>query len=154
MASKATPKRISPNRLVEVKNGFNGRLIFENKRTGEIYEWNEFGESQDITFTDLKYAKASQKDFFINNWFLIEDEDVIEALGLNKYYDNALSEEEFDALFKLSPSEITARINELSDGQKKSLGYKAKALYKEEKIDSLKVITALEHSLGITLRDI
>lgn len=154
MANNSTPKRINPSKLIEVKNGFNGRLIFENKRTGEVYTWESFGDILDIPFTDLKYAKASQKDFFVRNWFLIDDEDVIEALGVKRFYEHALTEEEFDTLFDLSPSEITSRLSELSDGQKKSLSYKVRKLYSEGKIDSLRVINAFEHSLGINLKEV
>ncbi len=153
MAEAKRVKKIHNDDLIEVKNGFNGRLIFKNTRNGEVYEWSEFGEVQEIPFSDLKYAKATNKDFYIKNWFLIDDEDVIKTLGVSKYYANALKEEEFDKLFDLSPAEIVSRINKLSNGQKRSLTYKVCSMYKNGKLDSIKVINALEKSLGVVIRD-
>ena len=57
----------------------------------------------------------------------------------------------FDDLFTKEPSEIKDIIGKLSIGQKKSLAYRAKQLIGEGNIDSRRVITALEESLGIEL---
>jgi hypothetical protein len=80
-----------------------------------------------------------------------EFEWVIGYLGLTQYYKSALSIEDFDSLFKKTPSEIEKAIAKLSKGQKKSVGYRAKQLIAEGEIDSNKAIAALEKALGIEL---
>ena len=89
----------------------------------------------------------------MNNWFMFREEDawVIDYLGLNQYYKNALNLEEFDELFTKSASEIEKVISKLSAGQKKSVAYRARQLVLEGEIDSNKAIAALEKSLGIEL---
>ena len=57
----------------------------------------------------------------------------------------------FDSIFEKTPSEIEKIVNKLSNGQKKSLSYRARQLIAEEKIDSNKAIAALERSLGVEL---
>lgn len=76
---------------------------------------------------------------------------VIDYLGLNQYYKNALSLSDFDDLFTKTPSEISKITSKLSDGQKKSVAYRARQLVIEGEIDSIKAINALEKSLGIDL---
>lgn len=144
-------KDIDPNTIVVVKNGFNGTLIYKSKKTGERFEWPAFGDEQEMDLAELKSAKNSYKNFFINNWFLFDDPEIIDYLGMSQYYKNALSYDEFDKLFEKEPSEIKEIIPSLSTGQKKSLAFRAKQMIADEKIDSIKVINALEESLSVEL---
>ena len=157
LAKKAAPVKyqvkssIDPDMYVTVRNGFHGKLIYKSVKTGERWVWEKFGDEQDLELRELRVAKTSYKGFFANNWFMIDDPEVIAYLGLERYYANALSYEEFDTIFEQSPEEISRRIALLSDGQKVSLAYRAKELIRDGGIDSLKVIDAVEKSLGIAL---
>lgn len=144
-------KDLDPSMYVTVKNGFNGTLVYKSKKTGERFIWEEFGDEQEIELAELKAAKNSYKSFFVNNWFLFDDPEIIEWLGMNQYYKHALNSESFDKLFEKSPAEIEKTIKELSDGQKKSVAFRAKQLITEGAIDSIKVIGALEKSLAVEL---
>lgn len=146
-------KNLDPNMIVTVKNGFQGRLIYKSKRTNECFEWEEFGDEQDMDLQELKNARNASKAFFANNWFLIDDPEVLEYLGVAQYYKFALDFNSFDDLFTKAPSEIKDTIDRLSVGQKKSVAYRAKELIADGIIDSIKVINALEESLSIELID-
>lgn len=151
--SPIVPKEIDPNQIIVVLNGFQGRLVYESPRTHEVYRWDAFGDEQEIELRELRNAKSSAKKFFINNWFMFREEDawVIDYLGLSQYYKNSLCLEEFDELFKKSASEIEKVVSKLSDGQKKSVAYRARQLVLDGEIDSNKSIAALEKSLGVEL---
>lgn len=151
--TKIVPKDVDPNQIVTVYNGFQGRLIYVSPRTKETFRWDSFGDTQEIELRELRNAKSSAKNFFINNWFMFDEEYqwVIDYLGLNQYYRNALNLSDFDNLFTKTPSEISKITLKLSDGQKKSVAYRARQLIIEGKIDSIKAINALEKSLGIDL---
>lgn len=144
-------KDLSPNMMVTVKNGFNGTLVYKSKRTGEVFVWDGFGSEQEMELQDLKAAKNTYKSFFINNWFLFDDPEVVEWLGMSQYYKHALNTEAFNELFTSTPDEIKKTVSKLSSGQKKSAAFRAKQLIQEGKIDSIKVITALEESLSVDL---
>lgn len=146
-------KNLDPNMIVTVKNGFQGRLIYKSKRTNERFEWEEFGDEQDMDLQELKNARNASKAFFANNWFLIDDPEVLEYLGVSQYYKFALDYNSFDDLFAKTPNEIKNTIDHLSVGQKKSVAYRAKELIADGIIDSIKVINALEESLSIELID-
>lgn len=144
-------KEIPLNTIVPVVNGFNGMLIYDSPRTNEHFVWEEFGSEQDMELQELKNARNSYRSFFENNWFLISDPEIIEYLGVEKYYKNALTFENFDDIYDLSPKEIEDRVSKLSDGQKATVRYRAKQLINDGVIDSIKTITALEKSLGVEL---
>lgn len=142
---------LDPNMIVTVKNGFNGILIYKSKKTGEIWRWDEFGSEQDIELSELKNARNNSKDFFINNWFLFDDPEVIDWLGVTQYYKFALNHKEFDELFERPIDEVVEVVATLPAGQRKTLIYRAKQLISEGVIDSRGMIVALEDVLGVEL---
>lgn len=144
-------KDINPNTIVSVRNGFQGTLIYISNRTGERFTWDSFGDEQDMDLKELKNAKNSSKLFFENNWFLIDDPEIIDYLGVTKYYENSLKYDSFDDLFKKKPSEIKEILSKISNGQKLSVIYRAKQLIEDGSIDSIKTINALENSLSVEL---
>ena len=155
------PKEIDPNQIITVRNGFQGRLdfeqakidkgLFKSKRTGERWSWESFGAEQDMELSELKNARNSNKKYFINNWFMFDEDWVIDYLGMRQYYKNSLNIQDFDQLFKKPVGEIEDIISKLSEGQRKSVAYRAKQLIAEEEIDSNRVINTLEKCLGVEL---
>ena len=145
------PKEIDPNQIITVRNGFQGRLVYKSKRTGERWSWESFGAEQDMELSELKNARNSNKKYFINNWFMFDEDWVIGYLGMRQYYKNSLNIQDFDQLFKKPVGEIEDIISKLSEGQRKSVAYRAKQLIAEEEIDSNRVINTLEKCLGVEL---
>ena len=145
------PKEIDPNQIITVRNGFQGRLVYKSKRTGERWSWESFGAEQDMELSELKNARNSNKKYFINNWFMFDEDWVIDYLGMRQYYKNSLNIQDLDQLFKKPVGEIEDIISKLSEGQRKSVAYRAKQLIAEEEIDSNRVINTLEKCLGVEL---
>lgn len=145
------PKEIDPYQIITVRNGFQGRLVYKSKRTGERWSWESFGAEQDMELSELKNARNSNKKYFINNWFMFDENWVIDYLGMRQYYKNSLNIQDFDQLFKKPVGEIEDIISKLSEGQRKSVAYRAKQLIAEEEIDSNRVINTLEKCLGVEL---
>ena len=150
-AAPIVPKDVDLNQFVVVKNGFHGKLVYISSRTGEKFIWDNFGSEQEMELRELRNARNSAKDFFINNWFMFDEPWIIDYLGLKNYYKNTLDIESFDDIFAKDVNELKAILGEMSRGQKKSIGYRAHELVANGKIDSLKVINTLEESLGIEL---
>lgn len=146
-------KDIDLNQLIPVRNGYQGRLVYKSPRTHEKFVWPDFGSEQMVELLELRNAKNSYKKYYLNNWFMFDDEYswVIDYLGLGQYYKYALKVDSFDDLFERSPAEIEKTVSRLSSGQKSSISYRARQLIAEGGIDSNKAIAALEHSLGVEL---
>ncbi len=72
-------------------------------------------------------------------------------MGVSQFYRNAIKIDEFDSLFSKSPSKIAETVSKLSEGQKKSIAYRARQLIETGDIDSNKAIAALEKALGVPL---
>lgn len=145
------PKDIDPEQYVTVRNGFQGRLVYVSKHTGERFVWDQFGAEQEMELRELKNAKNSYKKFFENNWFMFDEDWIVDYLGVQRFYRNAVRIEDFDEIFQKDAKTISEIISDMSDGQKKSVAYRARVLIADGAIDSNKAITALEESLGVEL---
>lgn len=145
------PKDVDPNQIVTVRNGFQGRLVYKSKKTGERFVWDSFGSEQDMEIGELRSARNSNKKYFINNWFMFDEPWIVDYIGMGQYYKFAVSIQDFDKLFSKSPAELEKVIAKMSDGQKKSTAYRAKQLIAEGGIDSNKTITTLEKCLDTEL---
>jgi hypothetical protein len=147
------PKDIDDSQYITVVNGSQGKLVYVSPRTKEVFVWDGFGDEQEIELRELRNAKSSAKGFFLNNWFMFKEEDawVIDYLGLHQFYASALPIGDFDGLFEKPIPEIKKIVSGLSDGQKKSVSYRATQLVTDGTIDSRKTIMALEEALGIEL---
>lgn len=146
-----SPKDVDTSEYVVVKNGFHGRLVYKSRKTGELYVWDEFGAEQEMEIRELRNVRNSYKKFFINNWFMFDEDWLLDYLGVRQYYKNAIPIDTFDEIFELPAKELKERISVLSDAQKKSVAYRAKELIAENKIDSLTTIGVLEKALDISL---
>lgn len=144
-------KDIDPNQIVTVRNGFQGMLVYKSRKTGERFIWEEFGDEQDMELSELKNARNSSKAFFEKNWFMFDEPWIVDYLGVSKFYKHAVSIDDFDKLFESDPEELKKTISEMSNGQKRSLAYRAKRLISEGAIDSRKVVAALEEALNMEL---
>ncbi len=145
------PKDVDQNRIITVKNGFQGRLVYKSKKTGERFVWDSFGAEQDMELGELRNARNSNKKYFINNWFMFDEQWVVDYLGMSQYYKFSIPIDSFDELFEKPAGEIEQTIAKLPEGQKRSIAYRAKQLIAEGGIDSNKTIATLERCLGTEL---
>lgn len=143
--------QLDPHTIITVKNGFPGMLIYTSSKTGETFRWETLGDEQDMELQELKNARNASKAFYVNNWFQIEDPEVLDYLGVTEYYRNALNLVDDDALCKMSPDDIRVTVAGMSSGQQLALKYRVKQMIESGTIDSIKMITAFEEALGVEL---
>lgn len=144
-------KQLDPHTIVTVKNGFPGMLIYESSKTGEMFRWESLGDEQDMELQELKNARNASKAFYVNNWFRIDDPEILDYLGVAEYYKNALNLIDDETLRAIKPEDIRSTVMKMSDGQKLALKYRVKQMIENGDIDSMKMITAFEEALGVEL---
>jgi len=150
--ARKVKKQLPLNTLVEVKNGFNGKLVYASKKTiGYTVVFDNFGDFDYIELGELVAASNASRKFFENNWFLIDDVEVLEFLNVSRFYENAFNTENFDEIFQKTESDISEIVDKLSKGQKNTLIYRAKQKIDTGEIDSRKTIDALEKALNVEL---
>lgn len=150
---QAAKEEVDPNQTVFVINGFNGRLVYKSKRTGERFVWANMGDEQEMELKELRNAKNSAKGFFINNWFMFgkNDQWVIDYLALGQYYKNSIPIDDYDSILTSNYKIIESKLANIPEGQKASLASRARTLIADGDIDSNKAIATLEEILGVEL---
>ncbi len=158
-AAQSAPSRrsaptIAPNEEVLVQNGFLGTLTYISKRNGTPLMFNQFGDSDYISFGELQTMRSTQPAFFSNNWILIDDDEILNALGVMKYYENSMKcVEDFYDFFNKPLKQFKAILGKLPSSQKSVLYAIAKEKIANGEIDSLKKIDALEEAFGVSFKE-
>lgn len=152
--SRKSAPTISVNEEILVYNGFDGPLSYISKRNGATLFFEAFGDSDYIQFGELQTMRATQPAFFENNWILIDDDEVLEALSATKYYTNSLRIGEFDSVFDKTAKQIREIVSKVPTAQKVVLYRMARAKVESGEIDSKQKIKALEEAFGVSLTEV
>ena len=147
----AESKKLTDSTYVQVTNGSAGRLIYKSPHSGEVFIWDEPGDTQDVQLRELKSAKSSSKKFFQNNWFMFDDPNVIEYLGLQNFYKDTLDFYSIDTFFEKDVNDMKKVLGTIPAAQRETLKLMARQKVKLGEIDSLSTIGALEEMLDIKL---
>lgn len=156
------PASLPDHAKIVVQSNTYGELIYINKRTGDMYVWDNFGEYQVLTMGDLRAMRGSQNKFFMNKYIFIDHveeegfeeitpEDVYKLLGVSQYYKDILSPENFTEIFTLSEQEMRKALLRIGSGAKTNVVVAANEAIKRGDLDSLKKIRAIEELLNCEL---
>ena len=144
-------KKISRDTMVSCRNLTSGRLTYISKKTGMETVWSEFGDEEYLDVAELLTMKTSQPSFLKSPWIFIEDEDVVEYLGLKELYKTIIPIDEVDDFFKLPIDKARKILPQLPKGMKTLIGEKARKGIQEETLDNTKMIRLLQDELNLDL---
>ena len=137
--------------MVPCKSNVYGSLVYVSVKTNERHEWDEIGDVEYIELGELITMKNSQKSFFVKNWILIDDIEILDFLGVKKFYEKAIDCKAIDKMFKESAEQITSRISGMTDGMKNTVALRARQKISEGILDSISTIKLLEKLLNVEL---
>lgn len=119
-------------------------LIYVSKtQVGYELEWNEYGSENWMEYRELLNMKNSQIAFFKKNW-IICDHNVLESLKVDKFYSNMIDLDNIETLFSKPLLELKNAIASSTDGVKQLVFDTALEMYKEERLDSIKIKNMLK----------
>lgn len=129
-------------------------VSYKDFHTGDIYNWDEVGQVESLTFEVVQRMWQQSKDYFKSMWLKPLDERVVKKLGLKDAY------EKYDFLMdeanytKDNIDEICDCIANTPSALKFSLCNKVKSLVSSGKVTDIGVIRAMERNLKIDLLDL
>lgn len=152
--SAAPVVEITNETMVECRSGVSGSLIYKSAlNPGYTVEWNHLGDIQEMEYRELVSMRGNQRRFFEENWILIDDPAVIKKLGVERYYKNSLSTDDFDEVFTMPAEKIKEVVPTLPGGTKDAIATEAKKKIESGELDSRSAIKALEDSLDVELEE-
>ena len=106
--------------VVEVRSVVDSRVVYVSPKTHIRYKWLEKGDTESLTIEEV-LAMDSKKLFLRSPLLVVEDERVVEGLGLkgiNKLVDKV---EDIDKLVEMDLEDMEKTINELPFDYKRNL---------------------------------
>lgn len=151
------PKKITKSYLRSIKDrevvvrSVFGTVVFKSPKTRISYKWTEIGDEEILTVDEILAMDSHSKRFLNTPWLIIEDEEVVEGLGLAQLYDVIKKIENTDELLEMYVGDIEALVSKAPHEYKKTL---AGVIF--EKVDSgeirdIVLIREFERILGVTL---
>ena len=128
-------------------------VSYKDSKTLDMYEWDEIGHSEYMTFDTLKNLWRSHKGYFKNLWLKPMDDRVINKFGLTKTFEKYEYLMEGSNYTKKNIGAICNAIKETPNGLKFSICNKVKNLVISGEVSDVSVIRTLENRLNIDLID-
>ena len=137
-------QKLPADTLVECQNITMGKLTYKsNRQNGYKIVWSNPGDIEEIELGELVSMRNSQPKFFSKNWIGIDDPEIIEYLGVGKYYEGVPAFEDYENIFFQPIDEMKVTIANLPKGVKKTLAIKAADMINNGTIDSMKTVKYL-----------
>lgn len=126
-------------------------VSYKDSKTGDMYEWDEAGHTEPMTFDILKNMWRSHKGYFRNMWLKPNDARVINQFGLTKTFEKYEYLMDASNYTKKNIKSICDAIAETPNGLKFAICDKVKSLVISGEVSDVSVIKELEKRLKIDL---
>lgn len=126
-------------------------VSYKDSKTGDMYEWDNVGHPEDMTFETLKNLWRNNKGYFRNMWLKPNDDRVINKFGLTKTFEKYEYLMDASNYTKKNINAICEAISSTPNGLKFAICDKVKSLVVNGEVTDVSVIKALENRLQIDL---
>lgn len=126
----------------------NKRVIFKNKKTGEVHKWLDTGDDLYLTVDEILTMDNQSHKFLRTPWLLIDDPEVVEAMGLKDMYDLIERVQDIDTFVTLPLDQIEADVNQLTKGFKGTLARLIDEKVENKELRDILVIRKFEELLS------
>jgi hypothetical protein len=126
-------------------------VSYKDSKTLDMYEWDEVGHVEPMTFETLKNMWRNNKGYFKNMWLKPEDDRVINKFGLTKTFEKYEYLMDASNYTKKNIKNICEAISDTPNSLKFSICDKVKNLVVDSELTDIGVIRELEKRLNIDL---
>ena len=128
-------------------------VSYKDSKTLDMYEWDEVGHSEDMTFETLKNMWRNNKGYFKNMWLKPCDDRVINKFGLTKTYEDYAFLMDKSNYNRKDMDKVCKTISETPKAMKRAICTKIKDMVVNGDVADASVIKKLEKHLNIDLID-
>lgn len=129
------------------------KVSYKDSKTLDMYEWDEVGHVEYMTFETLQNMWRNNKGYFKNMWLKPNDDRVINKFGLTKTFEKHEYLMDASNYTKDNIKNICSAISDTPNGLKMSVCGKIKNMVINGDVSDVSVIRALERHLKIDLID-
>ena len=123
-------------------------------KTFEYFHWENARDEQEMTFEQVKLMKVKHKNYFTNKWLFIEDEAVLDALGISDIFAVKFTRADMKLLYGNDVDAVKDKICYVTEKDKPEVIEKIKNAVKQGKIVNIRIIKLLERTFNIDLMEL
>lgn len=128
-------------------------IVYKSAKSGIVYRWNKTGDSDILTVREIINMDNASKRFLRTPWLKVNDERVIEALGLKDLYDLLEKVSDIDLLTKMSTPELERLFERLPKEYKEDFRDSIISKIRNKELRDLNVIEVLSDVLDTDLKN-
>jgi hypothetical protein len=128
-------------------------VSYKDSKTLDMYEWDEVGHTEPMTFETLKNMWRNNKGYFKNLWLKPCDDRVVNKFGLTKTFEKYEYLMDASNYTKKNINALCEAISDTPNGLKFAICDKIKSMVVNGEVTDASVLKALEKRLNIDLID-
>lgn len=150
------PKSFQLTDMIMCKSVTFGRLIYTSKKTGLSYIWEDYGDVQEVQYSDLLALKSSRSAFLFKPYFIILDSDLVNvwAKDFERMYSIIALISNMDEFLSSDTSIVEKTLAELPDGLKNTVQNYAADMIRRGELDSVSMIQMIDNTLNCNLKSL
>jgi len=130
-----------------------GTLHHVSKKSGDMYEWADYGDEVPVAYGDLLALKSRKSKFLYAPWFLILDDQLVEEWKLADIYSYYEDFEDVEDFLQAGAITLRRKLPNAPQGYKDLIVHKAGEMIRHGTLDSIATIKAIDDILGKNLMD-
>jgi len=151
MSSKVS--KIKDEDYIAVMSGEKGTFIHRSLQTGREWVFEDFGQVDKMPFRELLTLRNTSFAVFKGGYLVILDPVVQKEFGLTEIYNNILTPENVEDVFKKDIEELEKFIDSLPEAMKATLILIARDMVEAKTLDSSTKIEFLEKKFNFSFKD-
>lgn len=145
-------REYSSSDLIPCKSVRYGTLQHVSKKSGNLYEWSDYGDVVDIEYGDLMALKARKSKFIFSPWFIILDDQIAEDWKLTEIYSYFEDFDDVEEFLQSGAVTIRRKLPNAPQGYKDLVTYTAGNMLRNGTLDSIATIKAVDEILHKNLQ--
>lgn len=140
--------------LIPCRSITQGELLFDAKKSGELYIWSAFGDVTEVEYRDLLSLRGAKSKFLFDPLFIIEDEDVLadpKWSNVKEIYDK-MYDEDVDAILDMPNNTFEKVFKTLPNGLQNAIKVTVTTRIEDGTFDSLTKIKIIDEVCGTDLK--
>lgn len=150
--SKPVKQPLTDSDKVTVMNNTTGRYGYVGK-SGYSFQLEEYGDTADVPFGELRAMSASkQKRHITDAFIIILDDEAVEELNYSKLYEDVLDVDGVESILS-QPEKLKLTLPKMPKIMRETVITIARQKYKNGELNDLRVINAIKDSVDINIME-
>ena len=152
-ATKAAPKTIKDDDVIIVKS-LVPSVHYTCPKTLDSFSWAEVGDTNEMTFAQLKVMKNKHNGYFAKKWLYPQNEAALKKLGIDTIFAAKFEKRDMKLLYGNDVEAVKEKISYIPTADRPAMVEKIEKDVKQGKIVNIKIIRLLEKEFDIELMDL